>query len=142
MVNFRNLTDKAKDVVEKRGGSESLKRDADQLKSIAKGPGTLSEKAKAAASALKDPGGTTKTDGAATAGTAETPTSSTAPKAGGETVADSTRVDEPPRAAADTAAGAGETPREKAGKAKVSAARKTGKKTDHDKAPGEVGGSK
>lgn len=57
MVDFRKLSDKAKDLVEKRGGSESLKQDAGELKSIATGKGSLSEKAKAAAAALKDPGG-------------------------------------------------------------------------------------
>ena len=56
MVNFRNLTDKAKDLVEKRGGTDSLKRDAEELKGIAKGSGSISDKAKAALSALKDPG--------------------------------------------------------------------------------------
>ena len=59
MVNFRNLkkvADKAKDQVEKRGGSEALKRDAGELKSIAKGKGSLKDKAKAAGKALKEPG--------------------------------------------------------------------------------------
>jgi len=59
MAKFRNLqgiASKAKDVVEKRGGTEALKGDAEQLKRIAKGPGSLSDKAKAAASALKDSG--------------------------------------------------------------------------------------
>ena len=59
MVNFRNLSNianKAKDAVEKRGGTDSLKRDAEELKGIAKGPGSISDKAKAAVSAIKDPG--------------------------------------------------------------------------------------
>jgi hypothetical protein len=59
MVNFRNvkrIADKAKDQVEKRGGSDALKEDAGELKSIAKGKGSLKDKAKAAAKAVKDPG--------------------------------------------------------------------------------------
>ncbi len=56
MVNFKKLTDQAKDLVEKRGGTDALKDDAAQLKEIAKGKGSLADKAKAAAAALKDPG--------------------------------------------------------------------------------------
>ena len=56
MVNFRNLTDKAKELVEKRGGTDALKQDAQEVKDIAKGRGSLTDKAKAAADALKDPG--------------------------------------------------------------------------------------
>ena len=59
MVSFRNVTriaDKAKDQVEKRGGSDALKGDAAELKSIAKGKGSIKDKAKAAGKALKDPG--------------------------------------------------------------------------------------
>ena len=59
MVSFRNLkrvADKAKDQVEKRGGGDALKEDAAELKSIAKGKGSIKDKAKAAGKALKDPG--------------------------------------------------------------------------------------
>jgi hypothetical protein len=59
MVNFRNIrkiADKAKDQVEKRGGSDALKEDAEELKGIAKGEGSLKDKAKAAGEAIKDPG--------------------------------------------------------------------------------------
>ncbi len=59
MVNMRkmkNLADKAKNQVEKRGGSDALKEDAAELKSIAKGKGSLKDKAKAAGKAIKDPG--------------------------------------------------------------------------------------
>jgi hypothetical protein len=59
MVNFRNLkkvADKAKDQVDKRGGSDALKEDADELKGIAKGKGSLKDKAKAAGKAIKEPG--------------------------------------------------------------------------------------
>lgn len=56
MVNFRRLTDKAKDMVGKRGGTEALKADAEELRGIARGKGSLKDKAKAAAAAVKDPG--------------------------------------------------------------------------------------
>ena len=57
MVNFRSITDKAKELVEKRGGTESLKQDAAELKDIATGEGSIKDKAKAAVDAVKDPGG-------------------------------------------------------------------------------------
>ena len=56
MVNFRKLTDKAKDQVEKRGGKDALKGDLDELKGIAKGKGSVKDKAKAAGKAIKEPG--------------------------------------------------------------------------------------
>ncbi|UJA20595.1 hypothetical protein HJD18_10510 [Thermoleophilia bacterium SCSIO 60948] len=55
---WKRIADQAKRVVDQRGGTESLKRDADELKTIAKGKGSLSDKAKAAAQALKEPGAT------------------------------------------------------------------------------------
>ena len=67
MVNFRNvkkLADKAKDQVDKRGGTGALKQDADELKSIAKGGGSLKDKAKAAGKAIKDPGARGDAEGA------------------------------------------------------------------------------
>lgn len=51
-----NLANKAKQAIDKRGGTDALKGDADELKSIAKGKGSLKDKAKAAGQALKDPG--------------------------------------------------------------------------------------
>jgi len=56
MVNLRGLTDRAKRLVEKRGGTDSLKEDAEELKDIAKGEGSLKDKANAAGEAVKDPG--------------------------------------------------------------------------------------
>jgi hypothetical protein len=56
MVNLRRLADKAKQQVDKRGGTENLKEDAGELKDIAKGKGSLKDKAKAAGKAIKDPG--------------------------------------------------------------------------------------
>jgi hypothetical protein len=56
MVNLRRLTDQAKKLVERRGGTDSVKEDADELKDVAKGEGSLKDKAKAAGEAIKDPG--------------------------------------------------------------------------------------
>jgi hypothetical protein len=55
-MDFKKLGQQAKALVDKRGGTESLKEDADELKDIAKGSGSLADKAKAAAAAIKDPG--------------------------------------------------------------------------------------
>ena len=55
-MDFKKLTAKAKDTIDKRGGMDSLKADAEELKKVAKGKGSLSDKAKAAAAALKEPG--------------------------------------------------------------------------------------
>jgi hypothetical protein len=56
MVNFRRLADQAKKVIDKRGGTESVKEDAEELRDIAKGEGSLTDKAKEAGKAIKDPG--------------------------------------------------------------------------------------
>ena len=56
MVDFKKLSTQAKDLVEKRGGADALKKDASELAEIAKGKGSLYDKAKAAAAALKDSG--------------------------------------------------------------------------------------
>jgi hypothetical protein len=56
MVNFRRLADRAKSVVDKRGGTDALKEDAEEVKDIAAGKGSLKDKAKAAGEAIKDPG--------------------------------------------------------------------------------------
>jgi hypothetical protein len=55
-MDFKKLADKAKDTIEKRGGVDSLKVDAEELKKVAKGKGSLTDKAKAAAAAIKEPG--------------------------------------------------------------------------------------
>lgn len=55
-MDFKKLADKAKDAIDKRGGVDSLKADAEELKGVAKGKGSLTDKAKAAAAAIKDPG--------------------------------------------------------------------------------------
>jgi hypothetical protein len=56
MVNLRRITDQAKKLVDRRGGTDALKEDAGELADIAKGKGSLKDKAKAAGKAVKDPG--------------------------------------------------------------------------------------
>jgi hypothetical protein len=55
-MDFKKLAAKAKKTIDDRGGVESLKADAEELKKVAKGDGSLSDKAKAAAKAIKEPG--------------------------------------------------------------------------------------
>jgi hypothetical protein len=55
-MDLKKLGQQAKNLVDKRGGSESVKEDADELKDIAKGQGSLADKAKAAVQAIKEPG--------------------------------------------------------------------------------------
>jgi hypothetical protein len=55
-MNLKRLFDKAKKTVDDRGGMEALKADAEELKGVAKGKGSLADKAKGAAAAIKEPG--------------------------------------------------------------------------------------
>ena len=55
-MDLGKLVDEAKELVEERGGVDSLKEDAEELKDIAEGKGSLVDKAKEAAEAIKDPG--------------------------------------------------------------------------------------
>lgn len=55
-MDLNKLTDKAKQIIEERGGVDALKDDATELKDIATGEGSLTDKAKAALAAVKDPG--------------------------------------------------------------------------------------
>jgi hypothetical protein len=55
-MDFKKLADKAKDAIDRRGGVDSIKADAEELKKVAKGKGSLTDKAKAAAAAIKEPG--------------------------------------------------------------------------------------
>jgi hypothetical protein len=56
MINFKRLADTAKKTVDKRGGMDSVKEDAQELRDIAKGKGSLKDKATEAGKAIKDPG--------------------------------------------------------------------------------------
>ncbi len=55
-MRLNDLVNRAKQVVDKRGGTDALKEDAQELKDIASGQGSAQDKAKRAAEALKDPG--------------------------------------------------------------------------------------
>ncbi len=55
-MDIGKLTDQAKKLIDERGGVDALQEDAQELKDIAQGEGSLTDKAKAAAEALKDPG--------------------------------------------------------------------------------------
>lgn len=50
------VTDQAKKLIDERGGMDALKEDAEELKDIATGEGSLADKGKAAVEAIKDPG--------------------------------------------------------------------------------------
>ena len=56
-MDIGKLADEAKKLIDERGGMDALKEDAVELKDIATGEGSLTDKAKAAAEALQDPGG-------------------------------------------------------------------------------------
>jgi hypothetical protein len=55
-MDFNKLKDKAKSMIDKRGGPESVKEDAGELKDVATSDESLTEKGKDAAEAIKDPG--------------------------------------------------------------------------------------
>jgi hypothetical protein len=55
-MDLKSLFNKGKKVVDERGGVDSLKEDAQELAGIAKGKGSLTDKAKEAAEAVKEPG--------------------------------------------------------------------------------------
>jgi hypothetical protein len=55
-MDLKRLFNKGKKVVDERGGVDSLKEDAQELAGIAKGKGSLTDKAKEAAEAVKEPG--------------------------------------------------------------------------------------
>ena len=55
-MDLNKLKRQAQDLVEKRGGTGALKEDAEELKDIATGKGSMTDKGKAAVEAIKDPG--------------------------------------------------------------------------------------
>jgi hypothetical protein len=56
MARFNRLANKAREMFNKRGGTEAAKGDLQELKDIHKRGGSMSDKAKAAVDALKEPG--------------------------------------------------------------------------------------
>jgi hypothetical protein len=55
-VGLRRLTDQVKQMIDRRGGTKALREDATELKDVATSDEGLVDKAKDAASAIKDPG--------------------------------------------------------------------------------------
>ena len=55
-MDFGKLADEIKHAVDERGGVDRLKEDAEELKDIATGEGSVTDKAKEAVDAIKDPG--------------------------------------------------------------------------------------
>lgn len=55
-MNLGKLAGQAKKMIDRRGGIKSVEEDAMELKNIAGEKGSLGDKAKAAAEAIKDPG--------------------------------------------------------------------------------------
>ena len=51
-MDFKSLQRKAKQLIGRRGGTDGLKADAEELKDIANGPGSVTDKAKRAGDAL------------------------------------------------------------------------------------------
>ncbi|HVO55923.1 MAG TPA: hypothetical protein VMT37_16050 [Solirubrobacterales bacterium] len=55
-MKLSNLFNKAKKTIDDRGGMDALKADAEELKDVATSKGSLTDKAKAATDAIKEPG--------------------------------------------------------------------------------------
>jgi hypothetical protein len=55
-MGFSDLLDRARGIVQKRGGTEALKEDAQELKDVAQSDASTTDKAKEGAEAIKDPG--------------------------------------------------------------------------------------
>lgn len=59
-MNLKSIANKAKQAIDKRGGTDGLKENLGELQNIAKGQGSAKDKAKRAADALKNPGAAEK----------------------------------------------------------------------------------
>ena len=55
-MNWQSIADKAKQTFQQRGGSKAAKEDAEELRDIARGRGSITDKAKEAAAAIREPG--------------------------------------------------------------------------------------
>jgi hypothetical protein len=55
-MDLSSLTNRAKELFKQRGGTESVKQDAQELKDISRSEGSTSDKAKQAFEAIKEPG--------------------------------------------------------------------------------------
>jgi len=61
-MKFNRIADAAKRAIDKRGGMDALKGDLQEVQEIAKGRGSLRDKAKAATDAVKTPGKASRDD--------------------------------------------------------------------------------
>jgi hypothetical protein len=55
-MNLKAMADKAKQVFQQRGGATAAKQDAEELGNIARGQGSVADKAKQATEAIREPG--------------------------------------------------------------------------------------
>lgn len=55
-MKFNRIAEKAKQALDRRGGMDALKEDLQEVKEAATGRGSLRDKARAAADAIKTPG--------------------------------------------------------------------------------------
>jgi hypothetical protein len=55
-MDLGDIKNKVKDMIGNRGGTDALKEDAEEVKDVATGEGSVTDKAKDTAEALKDPG--------------------------------------------------------------------------------------
>ncbi len=55
-MNWKTMADKAKQTFQQRGGSEAAKGDAEEVRDIVRGEGSIGDKAKQAAAAIREPG--------------------------------------------------------------------------------------
>jgi hypothetical protein len=55
-MDWKAMADKAKQVFQQRGGSKAAKEDAEELRNVAQGQGSIADKAKDAAEAIREPG--------------------------------------------------------------------------------------
>jgi hypothetical protein len=55
-MNWKAMADKAKQTFQQRGGSKAAKEDAEELRNIAHGQGSITDKAKQAEAAIREPG--------------------------------------------------------------------------------------
>ena len=75
-MKLSRLTQMAKDALDRRGGVDALKEDLQEAQDAARGQGSLTDKAKAAAGAFKQPG---RDDPRPDAAPAEPPRTTTPP---------------------------------------------------------------
>jgi hypothetical protein len=55
-MDWKGMAEKAKQVYQRRGGSKAAKEDAEELRNIAQRQGSITDKTKNAAAAIREPG--------------------------------------------------------------------------------------